>query len=110
VPRILRDGLLSNGVPADQIDVVPDEREAHDHALQMARAGDLVLLFADALTRTWKQVIHFRPDAAPSPLERATTAPAAAVQELPRVEVPSLNGDALVRDERGVRLARETED
>jgi len=110
VPRMLRDGLLANGVPADQIDVVPDEREAHEHALRMARAGDLVLLFADALTRTWKQVIHFRPDAAPSPLDRATTAPAAAVQELPRVEVPSLNGDALVRDERGVRLARETED
>jgi cyanophycin synthetase len=110
VPGMLRDGLLANGVPADQIDVVPDEPEAHEHALRMARAGDLVLLFADALTRTWKQVINFRPDAAPSPVERAATAPAAAVQELPRVEIPSLNGDALVRDERGVRLARETED
>ncbi len=109
VPRLLRDGLLANDVPADHIDMVPDEREAHEHALRLARPGDLVLLFADALTRTWKQVINFRPDAAPSPADRARAAPAV-VPDLPPVEVPSLNGDALVRDERGVRLARETED
>ncbi len=109
VPRLLRDGLLASGVPADHIDLVPDEREAHEHALQLARPGDLVLLFADALTRTWKQVINFRPDAAPSVADRSRAAPAV-VPDLPPVEVPSLNGDALVRDERGVRLARETED
>lgn len=109
VPRLLRDGLLAGGVPADHIDLVPDEREAHEHALQLAQPGDLVLLFADALTRTWKQVINFRPDAAPSAADRARAAPAV-VPDLPPVEVPSLNGDALVRDERGVRLARETED
>jgi cyanophycin synthetase len=109
VPRLLREGLLAGGVPADHIDMVPDEREAHEHALQFARPGDLVLLFADALTRTWKQVINFRPDAAPSVADRARAAPAV-VPDLPPVEVPSLNGDALVRDERGVRLARETED
>jgi cyanophycin synthetase len=109
VPRLLRDGLLANGVPADHIDMLPDEREAHEHALRLARPGDLVLLFADALTRTWKQVINFRPDATPPPADRARAAPAF-VPDLPPVEVPSLNGDALVRDERGVRLARETED
>jgi cyanophycin synthetase len=109
VPKLLRDGLLAQGVPADHIDVVPDEREAHDHALRLARPGDLVLLFADGLTRTWKQVINFHPDAAPSAADRTRTAPAI-VPELPSVEVPSLNGDALIRDERGVRLARETED
>ena len=109
VPKLLRDGLIANGVPADHIDVLPDEREAHEHALRLARPGDLVLLFADALTRTWKQVINFRPDAPPAPVEWTRAAPLAA-PELPPVEVPSLNGDALVRDERGVRLARETED
>jgi cyanophycin synthetase len=109
VPKLLREGLLANGVPADRIDVLPDEREAHEHALRLAQPGDLVLLFADALTRTWKQVINFRSDAPPSPVERTRPAPLA-VPDLPPVEVPSLNGDALVRDERGVRLARETED
>jgi cyanophycin synthetase len=109
VPKLLRDGLVANGVPPDNIDVLPDEREAHEHALRLARPGDLVLLFADALTRTWKQVINFQSDAPPSPVERTRVAPLA-VPELPAVEVPSLNGDTLVRDERGVRLARETDD
>jgi hypothetical protein len=56
-------------------------------------------------------VINFKPDSVPVKLpERARAAPATPAPELPPVEFPSLNGDALVRDERGVRLARETED
>jgi cyanophycin synthetase len=43
--------------------VIPDEAQAVDGALAMARPGDLVLLFADALTRTWNQVTHFVPAA-----------------------------------------------
>ena len=111
VPRMLRDALLEKGVPPSAIELIPDEQEAHQRALSLAEPGDLVLLFADALTRTWKQVINFKPDSVPVKLpERARVAPAASVPELPPVELPSLNGDALVRDERGVRLARETED
>ncbi len=111
VPRMLRHGLIAAGVPADAIEMIPDEQEAHQRALSLAEPGDLVLLFADALTRTWKQVISFRPDTAPPmPPERARPA-AITLPEIPApVEVPSLNGDALVRDERGVRLARESED
>jgi cyanophycin synthetase len=97
-------------VPAAAIEMVPDEQEAHQRALSLAGPGDLVLLFADALTRTWKQVINFQPDSAPPlPVDRTRAAPIT-VPDLAPVEVPSLNGDALVRDERGVRLARETED
>jgi cyanophycin synthetase len=100
---------MAHGVPADSIEVIPDEQQATDRALQVAQAGDLVLIFADALTRTWKQVIHFRSDAPARPLERERATPVVAV-ERPHLEVPSLNGDSLVRDERGVRLARETDD
>ncbi|MGH7630872.1 MAG: cyanophycin synthetase [Gemmatimonadales bacterium] len=110
VPRMLRDALTAKGVPADAIDLVPDEQEAHQRALSLAEPGDLVLLFADELTRTWKQVINFRSDAAPRPPERPRAPAAITLPDLPAVEVPALNGDALVRDERGVRLARETED
>jgi cyanophycin synthetase len=109
VPRMLRDALIDKGVPSAAIEMIPDEQEAHQHALSLAQPGDLVLLFADGLTRTWKQVINFRPDTAPPPPERPRAA-AITLPDLPAVEVPSLNGDTLVRDERGVRLARETED
>ena len=110
VPRMLREALIGKGVPPSAIEMIPDEQEAHQRALSLAEPGDLVLLFADALTRTWKQVINFKPDSAPPKPAERTRAAAIAVPDLPAVEVPSLNGDALVRDERGVRLARETED
>jgi cyanophycin synthetase len=109
VPNLLRDALVAHGVPAGQIRVVPDEQTAIDAALHEADAGDLVLLFADAITRGWKQVIQFRPDAAPRPLER---------QRISRPE-PVLAGTAagpddprreFVRDARGVRLAREEQE
>lgn len=90
-----------------KVQVVPDEAKAVAAALAMARPGDLLLLFADALTRTWKQVIHFAP-ASGAPAHAEASAPPTV--ELPTV--PALNledGQALVRDERGVRLARETE-
>ena len=36
-----------------------DEREGIELALSMARPGDLVVIFADDVTRTWKQVIYW---------------------------------------------------
>ena len=33
----------------------------------MARPTDLVLVFCDAITRSWKQIIYFRPKEAPAP-------------------------------------------
>jgi cyanophycin synthetase len=108
VPQLLREALLANGVAADQIQVIPDEQAAVDAALREAEAGDLLLIFADAITRSWKQVIQFRPDAAPiqRPAERprisrpepALATVAAGLEEYHR---------EVVRDARGVRLARE---
>jgi cyanophycin synthetase len=106
VPRLLREALMANGVSPDQIEVIPDEQTAVDTALREAQVGDLLLIFADAITRTWKQVIQFRPDAAPR------------LAEWPRISrpepalaavAPSLEDHRreFVRDSRGVRLARE---
>jgi len=113
VPHLLRDGLLAHGVPAEQILIIPDEQAAIDRALREAQAGDLVLLFADAITRSWKQVIQFRPEAPVRTVER---------RKQPRPE-PAMVGEPVgtaplvdegrrefVRDVRGVRLAREADD
>jgi cyanophycin synthetase len=106
VPQLLRDALVANGVPADQISMVPEEQAAVDTALREAEAGDLVLIFGDAITRTWKQVIQFRPDAAAKPIER----PRSSRPEL-AVAVSADGGEdhrrEFVRDSRGVRMARE---
>lgn len=67
VPRLLREGLLAAGVAPHRVQVIPDEQEAMTAGLTMACPGDLLLLFADDLERTWKQVLDFRPASTPTP-------------------------------------------
>src|SRR3546814_3658292 len=62
VPRIIADALRGLGVAEEAISIIPDEQQAVDAALRMGQPGDLVLVFADALTRSWKQIIKFTPD------------------------------------------------
>jgi cyanophycin synthetase len=152
VPRIQSVALQARGVPAAAISIIPDEQEAIEAALDMAQPGDLLLIFADALTRSWKQIIKFRSSAPAGEAARGTaegpgsaaaarhgiggfiadTVPVAAparreagkpTPPVPHVGTrdaadasPGFAGEAakelpgLIRDERGVRLAPETED
>jgi cyanophycin synthetase len=107
VPNLLREALLAGGVPADQILVIPEETAAVDAALREADPGDLLLIFGDAITRTWKQVIQFRPDATTRIAERPRIShpePVVAAVAMPMLEDRRRE---FVRDSRGVRLARE---
>jgi cyanophycin synthetase len=63
VPRMLRDGLLASGVADDAIEVIADEVDATDRALQLAAPGDLVILLADNVRRSWEQVVRLNEDA-----------------------------------------------
>ncbi len=130
VPKILKSALLKNGVDESAISVVPDEAEAVAAGLKMAKAGDLLLIFGDDISRTWKQIIYFnRPQETQvekdkPTLKRSVTsqeslddrpanpiAEATPVQDAPRVpESVLLDGMRMVRDERGVRLATEPEE
>jgi cyanophycin synthetase len=106
VPQMLADGLVASGVRHEQIELIPDEQASVERALALAHQGDLLLIFADAVSRTWKQVVGFQPEAK-APVERA---PRPVVVQPPAVATPELGEyDRLVRDERGVRLAREPE-
>ncbi|HSQ61482.1 MAG TPA: cyanophycin synthetase [Acidobacteriota bacterium] len=106
VPRMLRSALLEAGVSAQAIDVVPDEQEAIDAALRLGRHGDLLLVFADALARSWNQIVRFRPEVTAG---NGDHAPVPAGIERAPGELLLDEGQLLIRDERGVRLARETE-
>jgi cyanophycin synthetase len=111
VPLMLKRTLEARGVPASQISVIPDEQEAIDAALRMGRAGDLLLVFADALVRSWKQVIKFRPEGAPAPRRAEPVAVAAPPEPaFAGAEDGMMDMEGLVRDERGVRLGREEAD
>jgi cyanophycin synthetase len=106
VPHLLRDALLAAGVPAEQILVIPDEQLATDTALREAQPGDLLLVFADAITRSWKQVIQFRPEEPARLAERPRPS-----RPEPAIPAPTpLMDDGrreFVRDVRGVWLPRE---
>ena len=68
-----------------------------------AQEGDLLVIFADELARSWKQIIYFKK------AEREAMAAAQPTKSLrPAVGFEELlaGGDALIRDERGVRLAK----
>ncbi len=107
VPRIIAKALLAAGVAEGAMSIIPDEQEAIDAALRMGQPGDLILIFADALTRSWKQIIKFQPQG-----EVAKAAP--------RVELPSLETSAdeapfasmegVIREERGLVFEREESD
>jgi cyanophycin synthetase len=106
VPELLREALMTNGVKEDQIEVIPSEEAAVDAALREAEPGDLLLIFADAITRSWKQVIQFRPEAPPPLAEpRRVSRP----EPVMAVVAPILEDRRreFVRDSRGVRIARE---
>ena len=99
------------GVPPSAISVIPDEQDAIDAALRMGRPGDLLLIFADALVRSWKQIIRFRPEGAPEAAARAPAPPAAAPAiEQPIESAAPLSLDGLIRDVRGIRYAPEASD
>jgi cyanophycin synthetase len=119
VPRMLHDELLAAGVPEEKIQVIPDEQAAIDTALRMARRGDLLLLFADKISRSWKQVIYFKPEAsggdgtsgsAPPPAPGSNVALPAALGSSVALGEGMLDGATVIQDERGVRIARESDD
>jgi cyanophycin synthetase len=108
VPEMLRDGLIEGGVDPDAIGIYESEEEANLAALRMARGGDLLLILADQVARTWKQIIYFEPDE-----EVVASAPQSKAVEIPEEFLGDFHFDEdleLIRDERGVRIARESED
>ena len=107
IPRLLQQALVESGVTPGQVEMIPDEATAVDHALRIAQPGDLVLIFGDAITRSWKQIIHFSPEVGPTPSQEPVAS--AAPPDLPAAPRDAA-WDSLIRDERGVRLAREADD
>ncbi len=137
VPRMLEAALAAHGIGSDRIEVIVDEQEAIEAALRLAQPGDLVLIFADALARGWKQITQFKSNATqPNLVSPKTPAPQTIVPDAieladdvvaPPPPVPPLTrespitdqtqsngsateGSTIVRDDRGVFLAREAND
>ena len=66
VARLLADGAETGGARPGSVFQIPSEPEAVQRALAMAERDDLVVIFADDIARTWKQVIYFGKDRSPA--------------------------------------------
>jgi cyanophycin synthetase len=58
IPELMKAGLLAAGVPEDAITIVPDSSKAIDHCLDMATAGDLIVLciYDPEFDPTWEKL------------------------------------------------------
>jgi cyanophycin synthetase len=76
VGGLLRRGLIAAGVPTERIvDGVLGEEAAIRKALDLARAGDLLVIFGDKLQRDWELIVGYK--------REETEAVEAAVEEMP---------------------------
>jgi cyanophycin synthetase len=109
VPEMLRAQLRESGVKKRRINVIPDEAEAVDFALDMAREGDLVMIFGDNIERCWSQVAGHQVEEGDASDEVPDKPVQSFVEEDPAAFTLD-PGSELIRDERGVRIARINEE
>lgn len=103
IPQLVRQYLIEKGIDDANITVIADEEPAVDYALAMGEEGDLIVITADDLQRTWKQIINLNSDKE----EDKKTIPGTKVFVPERAKRYVLDQDEeLIIDERGVRLAR----
>jgi cyanophycin synthetase len=105
VPKMIAAELQRNGVRADQVQVQVSEQDAVEAGLKLCGPGDLLLVFADKVTRSWKQIIYY----GGKPREAEAKAPVhqvyGPVAEEPSGSEPVWLGKAVVTDSRGAVLA-----
>jgi len=107
VPTMLKQALLASGVDESQIELIVSEEEAVETALEKCQQGDLLLIFADNISRTWKQIVQ-RGESIDTNQSTATVGSAMNVEEIyPEFQPPA--GQKVVRDGRGVLLAVDEE-
>lgn len=117
VPRMLKEALLKAGVSANNIEAIESEQEAVDRSLAIAEEGDLVVIFADKLKRTWKQIIYFNKehgedaDVQVEPKKQEMFSASVIAQD-PSIsqEISDVIKAGIVSDESGVRVVYHDED
>jgi cyanophycin synthetase len=109
VPQMLRSRLREHGIKDSCIELIPSEVEAVDAAMAMAQEGDLVVIFGDNIKRCWKQVAQYSVDEG-DPREAPEEVPAHGFVQADPNAFKLEPGAELIRDDRGVRIARVDEE
>ncbi len=105
VPKLLATTLRAEGVDDEAIHVIEQEYEAVATALAFAEPGDLLLIFGDDITRTWKQIIYYGGRGAPA----SDSAGAAPSGPDTLVDDGAVDGALLVTEWQGVEVLRDAD-
>ncbi len=105
VPQMLRAQLIDDGEGEDNIEVIANEPAAVSAALEMASEGDLLVIFGDDIDRCWKQIAGYEPEDTDGGEAKPETLVQSFVEEDPEAFMLD-PGAELIRDDRGVRIAR----
>ena len=104
-------GLKEAGYPESQIELIVDEQEAVNRALQLGEHGDLILIFGDKISRCWKQITKFKDQSENLEQTEASESISNVIPLTINVNTDNLHLDAeVISDARGVRIARELSD
>jgi len=109
VPQMLRAQLIDDGEREANVEIISNEPAAVSAALEMASEGDLVVIFGDDIDRCWKQIAGYEPEEADGGEAKPETLVQSFVEEDPEAFMLD-PGAELIRDDRGVRIARIDED
>jgi cyanophycin synthetase len=111
VPLLLKKGLMDAGVKEKNIQIVASEIEAIEYGLSHALENDLLVILADDIKRSWKQVIHFKSSSKEAAKEELAkiTKPIKLKSNLSE-ELNKIIRGGLVSDGRGVRIATTPDD
>ena len=109
VPQMLRAQLLEGGERDDAIEIIPNEITAVKASLDMAHEADLVVIFGDDIERCWLQIAGYECENGDQAGVEAEKPVQSFVEEDPEAFMLD-PGAELIRDERGVRIARIDED
>ncbi len=104
VPELLKKSLVKSGVKEQNIKTVLDEQDAVRLALESSEPGDLVVIFGDKIARCWDQITGFDSSRTRSSRNQNIE------RHINKKETGGFSlekGQTLIRDERGVRIARD---
>ena len=102
LPKLTREYLLELGVEDDNIHVIPEEDKAVEFSLNMAEEGDLLVITAEDLPGTWKQITTFDSDDRPT----KETLPGTKVFPPGKAREYELESDEeIIIDDRGARIS-----
>jgi len=106
IPELLKKGLIEAGIKPENIQVISNEVDAISSGLSAAKENDLVVILADDIKRSWKQITHFNSGSEEQvkPESAKSTKPIKIKSGLSE-ELSQIIRGGIISDERGVRIA-----